>query len=68
VPVNIEVTGSFSSLMNYLADIESLNYFMNITSLSFKKASAASDSTARSDDIIQSEKITMSLSGYSYWR
>jgi Tfp pilus assembly protein PilO len=68
VPVNIDVTGSFVNLMNYLADIESLNYFINITSLSFKRAAPDSDSTSRPADLSTAGKTTMSLSGYSYWK
>ena len=68
VPVAIEVTGSFSNLMNYLADIESLNYFINITGLSLKKTTADSDLSSRPGELASSAKITMSLSGYSYWK
>jgi Tfp pilus assembly protein PilO len=68
VPVSIDVTGSFANLMNYLADIESLNYFINITSLSFKKVASDSEQNSRPADLSPAGKMTMSLSGYSYWK
>ncbi|MCX6796155.1 MAG: type 4a pilus biogenesis protein PilO [Candidatus Falkowbacteria bacterium] len=72
VPVSIAVTGTFSNLMNYLANLESLSYFISIASLSFGNANSGG-TISRPGEIDRNEinrntDMTMSLNGYSYWR
>lgn len=69
IPISTNTSGNFRNLMDYLANIESLNYYINIESISL---SNGSDNSLSSKSVLLgqnlSDQMTMQISGFSYWK
>jgi len=64
--VDFTASGKFENLINYLADLEQLNNYINIESI---KMSNSMKRKLKSDDTISSEpNIVMVLNTTTYWR
>lgn len=69
VPININTSGSFRNLIDYLANIESLNYYINIENISLAKNSDNNPS-AKAALLGQNlqDQMELQISGYTYWK
>lgn len=69
IPISTNTSGNFRNLMDYLANIESLNYYINIESISL---SNGTDDSLSSKSVLLgqnlSDQMTMQISGFSYWK
>jgi len=69
IPISINVSGSFEDLIDYLANIESLNYYINIENLSLSKNSVDNSSVKAAllgQDL--RNQMGLEISGYTYWK
>ena len=65
IPLNLSAQGNFSNLMNYLIDLESLSYYVNINTLELPLSSAKSFAANRGMD--QPSGINIAISADTYW-
>ena len=65
IPLNLSLKGNFTNLINYLLDIESSHYYINIDSLEIPSASAKSfiSNKNSADD----NSVSMAISANIYW-
>jgi len=69
IPLNINASGNFQNLMDYLAGIESLNYYINIENISLTKNNAGDyNSRTSTPGQVASNQMDLSISGYAYWK
>ena len=69
IPISIDASGNFKNLMDYLANIESLSYYINIQNISLSKNSLdnSSSKTALLGQASQNQ-MELKISGYTYWK
>ncbi|MCG2695546.1 type 4a pilus biogenesis protein PilO [Candidatus Parcubacteria bacterium] len=65
IPLNLSAQGNFSNLMNYLVDLESLCYYININTLELPAASAKSFTANKIAG--QESGIGIAISADAYW-
>lgn len=65
-PLQISAKGNFINLMNYLIDLEALNYYININSINLSSAYTAP--SAASDEQTVFSNINIALSADTYWK
>ena len=65
IPLNLSAQGNFSNLMNYLVDLESLCYYINIDTLELPAASAKSFTANKIAG--QESGISIAISADAYW-
>lgn len=66
VAINLESSGSFQNILNYLSALESLNYYLIIESISFQ-SNKNLDNIAKSTEPSKGN-ISVTLNGYCYWK
>jgi len=67
IPVKISARGNYLNLMNYLTDLEALNYYINISSLDLSSSAQASSLPTPGEEIITSN-ISMIIEAITYWQ
>ncbi len=73
VMLNLNLEGSFSNIMNYLIDLEALNYYINISSLDLGSAEKISTrryppSPLAEENNQQDNNIVCKLTADTYWK
>ncbi|MEK7098040.1 MAG: type 4a pilus biogenesis protein PilO, partial [Patescibacteria group bacterium] len=58
-PLNFNIDGDFTDIMRYLADIESLNYYINVSSIEISKIQGESGSPS---------KVSVQILAHTYWK
>lgn len=65
MPITIGLSGSFTQLINYLAELESLSYYINISAIDL--ASGGSRRNAVTNDG-GGNLVSMNISAFTYWK
>jgi len=66
IPLNLDVKGTYNNLINYLIDLETLRYYINIHSFSITMLS--SGQSPKDGGLVASPNYTMNLSANTYWK
>lgn len=66
-PLNITAQGSFNDLINYLVEIEKINYYINITSANFTAQNIRASNQQPGDSGINTP-VSLSLTALTYWK
>mgnify|MGYP000893397972 CR=1 FL=1 len=69
IPISIDASGNFKNLMDYLANIESLSYYINIQNISLSKNSL--DNLSNKSVLLgqaSQNQMELKISGYTYWK
>ncbi len=71
IPVKLTLNGKLNNFMDYLTQIEALDYYINFNNIKIKLANTGVNSAhqIRTDGTknIQQDRLTIFLDGYSYW-
>ncbi len=65
-PISLAPTGSYNNIIQYLADLEQLDFYLNFDQLSISRSNVAAEDN--SDSTTSDNIIKASLTGTSYWR
>jgi len=66
VPIAITLTGNYKNIINYISEINSLKYYINIDGLDF--VSGSSNSSLPDDNSRRNKIITLSITAKTYWK
>lgn len=64
IPLSINAQGNFLTLLNYIKDLESVAYYINIQKLDFTKVSA----NARNQEEIPANNYNLIIMANTYWK
>jgi Tfp pilus assembly protein PilO len=67
-PITIKCEGGFDDLTNYLKDLERLNYYISVNSLSIGKSKTASRSLFDDEGNSQKQVMSMDIIAETYWK
>ena len=67
IPLSIVAQGTYNNLINYLINLEGVNYYINIYSLSLNN-SGQSGRTSRSPGSEAEQNLVLRISAYTYWK
>jgi Tfp pilus assembly protein PilO len=75
-PIEFKLTGAFRNLLNYLIDIETLTYYINVSALNIQANSDSavrinsprSESQSPEATSNSSKEMTLKLYTYTYWK
>ncbi|PIR13173.1 hypothetical protein COV49_03125 [Candidatus Falkowbacteria bacterium CG11_big_fil_rev_8_21_14_0_20_39_10] len=65
-PIQLSTQGSFKNQMNYLTDLETLSYYININTLDIKLSAQRAPETEEVEEVIKPD-IAMFITGDTYW-
>ena len=72
IPLNIAAVGNFFNITNYLAELESLDYYISVEGFDLssgnKTLSGNSLKVATPESIPTNDSVQLNLSAYSYWK
>lgn len=71
VPISIEASGNFDDLINYIIELESLKYYININKLDISSISSSRSQLLSSPDLPGAQtgnNYTVSMSATTYWK
>lgn len=71
VPIDLETSGTLGNLINYLAELESLTYYININNISigsYAVSGSASRISNGSNATPSNKNIVLNLSATTYWK
>ena len=66
-PLSIVVQGTYNNLINYLINLENINYYINIYSLSLN-SSGQSGRTSHPPGGEAEQNLVLRISAYTYWK
>lgn len=67
--IRLSVSGNFKNIIDYIQDIETLKYYININSMSFTRSQSNSRfQSSGSLDIDQNQNISCMISAETYWK
>lgn len=72
--INLEITGNFKQIINYLEDLENLDYYVNLSQIQLLNGRENSDqnipplTAVDSQEIAVSQKLNARLDGQIYWQ
>jgi len=71
VPIDLETSGTFKDIIDYMAELESLSYYININKInigSYAISGSVSRMSNGSDPAPSNKNITLNLSATTYWK
>lgn len=67
--IKLSINGNFKNIIDYIQDIETLKYYININSMSFTKSQTSSRfQTNEGLDTNQTQNISCMISAETYWK
>lgn len=66
VPVTIMLIGNYKNILNYLSELQSLKYYINIDGLDF--VSDGADGSLPDDNSNRNRIMTLNISAKTYWK
>lgn len=68
ITLEISVNGSFLNVMNYLINLETLNYYINISSLDISESKIDFEKRPGEEGPSSSSKVTCKITADTYWK
>ncbi|MBU4216908.1 type 4a pilus biogenesis protein PilO [Candidatus Parcubacteria bacterium] len=66
VPMTITLSGNYKNVVNYLSELQSLKYYINIDGLDF--VSGSSNGSLPNDNSSRNQIITLNIVAKTYWK
>lgn len=68
MPIQLTAQGKFDDQINYLKDLESLNYYINIDSIKLSRVSARSAKQEEAEPMQAEQNINIAIQGLTFWK
>lgn len=72
IPLNLSVIGRFTSIMEYLTELEALNYYISIENFEISSENNSVDDgllkISDEESSLKNDRVLLSISAFSYWK